>query len=886
MHKNTSTGMRSTPFIHPFYYLALLFTLSQTFSTFVHAWSTDGTRKPSFARSKSKLDDKVYRFKVNPEDEDVKRRRRFPLKAIYKKKVSKKNLQPLLEQELFDQSQKDVDVDVDVDAKADIIQQVKNTKSGRMSPLKAIYKKQASKKNLQPLLEQELFDQSQKDVDVDAKADVIQQENNTKSGRMSPLKAIYKKQASKKNLQPLLEQELFDQSQKDVDVDAKADVIRQEKNTKRGRISSGVASSNLPYYIDTEAAKMKQTRRKIRSSEKKEPKKPLALVTNPHELRAAVLDRGILLKEIAFNNTSFVPRLKVNATKSKSKTKRGVTSAAPAPEVQLQSEDTFNPLNHEVIKLIEMRAKTKSKPSARAVNDTATLALSIEGGGMRGAVSAGMASAIAVLGLSDSFDSIYGSSAGSVVGAYMVSRQMCIDVYTDVLTTAKSRFASKGRLASSLATNLIDTRVLNRTMFSRYTNPAMNISFVLDSIMCPRQGLRPLDLKTFQINDERQQLRVVTSTVREGKMETHCLGSRTMDFFDKINNETGQVIENATTMAEMDRHGFFACLETSMLVPAATGPPLSLIRNRDAQLNITTRCFDAFCYEPIPYRSAVEEGATHVLVLKTRPDGSKIGTKPGLFEKVFAPMYFDTNKMPEVADYFKNGGQQYIYTEDYLTLDEGKAHVVDDNDPSTAKGVIVPPRKILYGVERDEEAQQLATNRHEWKRAHLLPLAVPEGKPELNVLSVDQDEVLEGVRLGFAAAFNMLAPAANVELNAHLDGERVAELLFSHVGTAINVLEIPVPIAGDFIWESEESHNCRVANGDVSPSTMEKAVERDLTNAYFMQELEIVEEGAKPCSMRDASELLDSLPGFRTGKMQSLSKGLHQLSQRKTDTSL
>eukprot|EP00979_Chaetoceros_neogracilis_P015504 scaffold6033_cov103-Chaetoceros_neogracile.AAC.1 len=63
--------------------------------------------------------------------------------------------------------------------------------------------------------------------------------------------------------------------------------------------------------------------------------------------------------------------------------------------------------------------------------------------------------------------------------------------------------------------------------------------------------------------------------------------------------------------------------------------------------------------------------------------------------------------MQETADYFENGGQQYIYTEDYLTLDEGKMHVVDENDPSTAKGVQVPPRKILYGVERDEEAQQL-----------------------------------------------------------------------------------------------------------------------------------------------------------------------------------
>jgi hypothetical protein len=36
--------------------------------------------------------------------------------------------------------------------------------------------------------------------------------------------------------------------------------------------------------------------------------------------------------------------------------------------------------------------------------------------------------------------------------------------------------------------------------------------------------------------------------------------------------------------------------------------------------NITVG-FDAFCYEPIPYRSAVKDGATHVLALRSRPEG-------------------------------------------------------------------------------------------------------------------------------------------------------------------------------------------------------------------------------------------------------------------------
>jgi len=605
---------------------------------------------------------------------------------------------------------------------------------------------------------------------------------------------------------------------------------------------NGVYSKKIPnpYQIPLQAPELESVRARNRVRDSAKANATRTIVTNIHELRHAVLDEGIELKDIEFENVSFIPSS--NVTKA---------------------TEEYNPFNHEVIKLIEKRASTNSKPGARASDDNATLALSIEGGGMRGAVSAGMASAIAVLGISDAFDSIYGSSAGSIVGAYMVSRQMCIDVYTDVLTTAKTKFVSKGRLASSLATGLFDTRVLNNTLFSKYVNPAMNISFVLDGIMCPEQGLRPLDVDTFMKNDARQNLRVVTSTVRNGKMETHCLGSRTMDFFDRVDNRTGEVLERATTMLDKDRHGLFACLETSMLVPAATGPPLALLRHKDAHLNITTHCFDAFCYEPIPYRSAVEEGATHVLALKTRPDGKPISTKQGLFEKYFAPMHFDTNDMSEVSKYFENGGQQYIYVEDYLTLDEGKMHSIDVHD----EGILVPPQKILYGVERDDEAQALATNRDDWKRAHLFPLAVPEGTPELSVLSVDQDEVLEGVRLGFAAAFDLLAPLVKIDLNEHLDGERVAELLFSHVGTAINVLEEPVSVAGDFILETE------------SLSTMEKTV-NDVRNAHVLHEYDsVLNDGRndKQCQRQDASDLLDLLPGFHQGKMESLSKGLQQL---------
>lgn len=632
------------------------------------------------------------------------------------------------------------------------------------------------------------------------------------------------------------------------------------------------------------------------------------VITNVEELRDAVLDQGISLQDLDFDVACFRSSAKKERSSLKTKlnketfktfqeklnmetiteemmkaklerdqtstrqnnSSRSISNSNGNSNVEYGQEDL--PFNHEVIKLIEKRFKTKSKPGSREAGDTAHLSLSIEGGGMRGAVSAGMASAIAVLGLSDCFDSIYGSSAGSVIGAYMVSRQMCIDVYTRVLTTAKSKFVSKGRLASSLATNLID-QALNYTTFSKNMNPAMNISFVLDSIMDPENGLRPLDMETFELNDKKQQLRIVTSCVQEGKMVTHCLGSRNMDFFDVLdrhNNGTDVILERATTMSDGKRHGLFACLETSMTVPTATGPPLPLLRNKDAETNMTSWCFDAFCYEPIPYRSAVDEGATHVLVLKTRPEGNPIGTAPGLFEKHFAPMYFDGNNMPYVSDYFENGGQQYIYVEDYLTLYEGAK--------AGKNGVKVPPRKILYGVDRDEEAMSLIENRDKWKQAHLLPISVPAGTPELAALSVDTTEVLQAVQQGFAIAFDMLLPSTGIELNSHLNGKRVSELIFASKDNEDEegVLLNPVLIAGDSISDQEESEivasslpselQLRI-NDTMSEFTT--APSRIKTNSSLKNGLNS-SHGVK----QDSFHLLEKLPGFSNGKMNSLSYDL------------
>ena len=69
---------------------------------------------------------------------------------------------------------------------------------------------------------------------------------------------------------------------------------------------------------------------------------------------------------------------------------------------------------HAVEELLRRRA-------AGAHDDGARLALAIEGGGMRGAVSAGMAIAIDELGLTEAFDAVYGASAGALNGVWLLS---------------------------------------------------------------------------------------------------------------------------------------------------------------------------------------------------------------------------------------------------------------------------------------------------------------------------------------------------------------------------------------------------------------------------------------------------------------------------------
>ena len=632
------------------------------------------------------------------------------------------------------------------------------------------------------------------------------------------------------------------------------------------------------------------------TTEEEDEEEKLYRVTTAQQLRERVLDDGIELRKLDIKLLHKLMDTN-NSTSSGSTEPKSIVST-PNPQI----------LNHEVLSLIARRFQEGSTPGNRPANDTARLALSMEGGGMRGAVSAGMAAAIATLGLTDTFDAIYGSSAGSVIGAYMVSRQMCVDVYVDILPAAKKMFVCVNRMLSALAVNAYDlviSRVRQGSIFTKFSKrlpgarsapptPGMNISFVLDGIMHHEHGIRPLDLEKFRVNDKKQPLRVAASYVENGKLKTKCFGTK--DFF--IEDASGDLgsgvgVLGGVKRADGARQGLYACLEASMSVPGATGPPVDIALGGvgpDGQPEIHP-FFDAFCFEPIPYRSAVEEGASHVLVLCSRPEGFQPTTKPGMYESGIAPIYFRSHGQPEVARFFEKGGQQYIYAEDLLTLEEGKEAI------DRVGGIHVPPPAILHGVDREGRNQYLASHRDEWNRAHLFPLKVPFGTAELSTLEQDRDKVLQAVREGYAAAFDLLAPAIGLELS--LSGLDVAELVFPQKSFVDDILGTQLRVEGDEILDE--------VFGKVENDTLEdfekplrwyslrrvirfvrRRRSRRRKSAYGT-ETDVSSNASVPGassqadpdtsvqsdeSMNQAEKLLHLLPGFKGGRMTHLARSL------------
>lgn len=228
--------------------------------------------------------------------------------------------------------------------------------------------------------------------------------------------------------------------------------------------------------------------------------------------------------------------------------------------------------------------------------DGARIALCVEGGAMRGVVSAGMVSALEELGLGQAFDAVYGSSAGAINAAYFLAGQarMGTTIYFENLNN--HRFIS---LARPLA-----------------GRPIVDLDFLLNDVAI---RTKPLDA-----------IRVLSSSVPLTVMATDVKSAMRAPLRD---------FEDAGAL--------FGAMRAGATMPVVAGPPVTF-RGRTY--------LDASLTEPIPVPIAEADGCTHALVLLTRP--TETARRTTAFDRAYVLPRL-RRLSPALADLYSGRGEPY-----------------------------------------------------------------------------------------------------------------------------------------------------------------------------------------------------------------------------------
>jgi predicted acylesterase/phospholipase RssA len=196
--------------------------------------------------------------------------------------------------------------------------------------------------------------------------------------------------------------------------------------------------------------------------------------------------------------------------------------------------------------------------------------LAIEGGGMRGTVSAGMALALAERGLLPAFDAVYGSSAGAITGAWLVSSR------------------PEGMRGWA---NPVYARTLIRWSALLRRRPVADVRTLIEVLYSTEH---PMDFES-----------VLASEVPLHPLATDAITGAASDLRSLIGDP-----------AELR-----LALRASASLPFLAGPPVTL-RGR--------RFYDAGVAESIPLRTPLAQGATHIVVLRSRPARAAVITTAAL----------------------------------------------------------------------------------------------------------------------------------------------------------------------------------------------------------------------------------------------------------------
>lgn len=230
-------------------------------------------------------------------------------------------------------------------------------------------------------------------------------------------------------------------------------------------------------------------------------------------------------------------------------------------------------MTNTVLQVLRDRSEQGSTPASRA--DDARVALVIEGGSSRGAYSSGMTVAIERLGLLPLFDAVYGSSAGALNGAWLLSRraESTIHAWWD----------------PTIMRGTIDPRRALRRQ------PVVDTHFLVHKVYTE---IVPMDF----------------AAILAGPVEFHPLATDAL---------TGESTDLRGYIH--DQAGLQAALRATTAMPLMAGRPIE-IEGR--------RFVDAGVSESVPVRTALAQNATHIVALRTKRSDELVVPPPGRLERL------------------------------------------------------------------------------------------------------------------------------------------------------------------------------------------------------------------------------------------------------------
>jgi predicted patatin/cPLA2 family phospholipase len=210
---------------------------------------------------------------------------------------------------------------------------------------------------------------------------------------------------------------------------------------------------------------------------------------------------------------------------------------------------------------------------------------------MRGAVPAGMCAALERAGLMGAFDRIYGCSSGAITSCFAAAGQ------AELWATSVEHAACRA---------FVDpTRALRR-------RPVLDLGYLFDTVIGTR---RMLSADGLALGPE---LRTIAVTQRTGEL-------RVLGGFEGVADA-------------------LAAARASCAIPLLAGPPPAY---RGEPM------VDGGLLEPIPFRSALQEGATHLLVLRSRAATWRSPVRRRATELALARAH------PQLAPLFRESDRRY-----------------------------------------------------------------------------------------------------------------------------------------------------------------------------------------------------------------------------------